>query len=556
MSDVFISYASSTGKQAAEVATALNAMGYAIWRDNLIPAHRAFAEEIEERIAAAKAVVVLWSSDAVKSQWVRSEADRARIDNKIVQLSLDRARPPMPFDQIECADLAGWAGDAEDPEWRRVTQAIAHLVGAVASERAPGESAPGERPTIPRPNKPSIAVLPFKNMTSAKNSDYLADAVTEDIVTALSRQHLFFVIASSSSFTYKGRDVELGRIGRELGVRYLLQGSIRKIGARVRVTAQLVDVAERSNIWADQYDRELVDLLALQDEVTERVVAAIEPAMLHREGARAVRKSLVDFSALDCFYRGMWHLNRVSREGYDEALALFSEAVRRDPDLALGHIGLARILFGGAIFGWSPVAAEDLKRARESARTAIRLDPRDAYAYFAASGASLYLGDHGAALADARTAVDLNPNCAPAQVRMGQTLIFGGRPAEAVAPLERGMRLSPYDSQLGVMLDSLALAHYLVGEYEAAIVRTRAAMHQTGAAGSVVLAASLAQLGRLDEAQAALPSTRWERGSPQRPMSAPYANPAHHEHLRAGIRAARMGAGDPGRASGPAGQPP
>jgi adenylate cyclase len=382
-------------------------------------------------------------------------------------------------------------------------------------------------------------------MTSAENSDYLADAVTEDIVTALSRQHLFFVIASSSSFTYKGRDIELSRVGQELGVRYLLQGSIRKVGDRVRVTAQLVDVAERSNIWADRYDRELVDLLALQDEVTERVVAAIEPAILHREGARAVRKSLADFNALDCFYRGMWHLNRVSREGYDEALALFSEAVLRDPELALGHIGLARILFGGAIFGWSPQPVEDLKRALECARTAIRLDPRDAYAYFASSGASLYLGDHGAALADARTAVDLNDNCAPAQVRMGQTLIFGGRPAEAIAPLERGMRLSPYDSQLGVMLDSIALAHYLVGEYEAAMVRARAAMHQTGAAGSIVLAASLAQLGRLGEAQSALPSKRWEGGSPQRPMSAPYANPAHLEHLRAGIRAARHGAGDP-----------
>ncbi len=395
-----------------------------------------------------------------------------------------------------------------DPEWRNVLGSVAELVHRAAK----AERTPGARPTIAAPDRPSIAVLPFKNLTADKDSEYFAEAVTEDIVTALSRQHLFFVIASNSSFSYKGRDVELSRVGRELGVRYILQGSIRQLGDRVRVSAQLTDVSDGSNIWADQFNRELVDILAMQDEITERVVAAIEPAMLHSEGMRVVRKSLADFSALDCFYRGMWHLNRVSREGYDQALALFSEAVRRDPELALGHIGLSRILFGGAIFGWAGQPIDDLHMARREAQTAIRLDPRDAYGYFASSGASLYLGDHGAALSEARTAVDLNSNCAPAQVRMGQALIFGGHPKEAIAPLERGMRLSPYDSQLSVMLESLALAHYQVGEYEQAIVRAREAMHQTYATVSVVLAASLAQLGRFDEARAALPPSGWKAG--------------------------------------------
>jgi tetratricopeptide (TPR) repeat protein len=307
------------------------------------------------------------------------------------------------------------------------------------------------------------------------------------------------------------------------------------------VSAQLIDVSDASNIWADQFNRELVDILALQDEITERVVAAIEPAMLHSEGMRVVRKSLADFSALDCFYRGMWHLNRVSREGYDQALALFSEAVRRDPDLALGHIGLSRILFGGAIFGWAGQPLDDLHLARNEAQTAIRLDPRDAYGYFASSGASLYLGDHGAALSEARTAVELNANCAVAHVRSGQALTFGGYPKEAIAPLERGMRLSPYDSQLSVMLDSLALAHYQAGDYEKAIVRAQEAMHQTYANFSVVLAASLAQLGRLDEAHEALPPPGSKAGSRQRPLAAPYANPAHLEHLRQGLRLAREG---------------
>jgi len=533
MSDVFISYARSTARQANEVASALATLGYQVWKDSEIPAHRAFTDEIEERIAAAKAVVVVWSAEAVKSQWVRSEADRARQDAKIVQLCLDRARLPMPFDQIECADLDAWTGDLADPEWRKVEAGVAHLVGLAAE--------PGRRPAIATPDRPSIAVMPFKNITPGKNAEYLADALSEDIITALSRQHFFVVIASGTAFSYKGRDVELDKVGRELGVRYVLDGSIRKSGRRVRVTAQLADVGEGANLWADSFDRELTDILALQDEITERVVTAIEPALLHSEGARTQHKSLEDFSALDCFYRGMWHLNRVSGEGYAEALRLFTEAVRLDPELSLGHIGLSRILFGGAVFGWSSTPSDDMERARAAARAAVRLDPREAYAYFALSGPSLYLGDHGAALTESARAVDLNVNCAPAFIRRGQVLTFAGRPAEAIAPLERGLRLSPYDSQVGVMLDSLALAHYQTRDYERAAERAREAMHQTGAVTSALLAASLAQLGRLPEAKAVLPTDGWAGGSFQRPMAAPYADPAQAAHLREGMRKARGG---------------
>jgi len=257
MSDVFISYARSTAEQAAAIAAALASQGYAVWRDNEILANRAFADEIEERLTQSKSVVVLWSTEAVKSQWVRSEADRARMDNKLVQITLDGARLPMPFDQIECADLSKWTGDRADPEWRNVLSCVAELV----HRSAKAERTPGARPTIATPDKPSIAVLPFKNLTADQDSEYFAEAVTEDIVTALSRQHMFFVIASNSSFSYRGRDVEVSRVGQELGVRYILQGSIRKLGDRVRVSAQLIDVSDASNIWADQFNRELVDIL-------------------------------------------------------------------------------------------------------------------------------------------------------------------------------------------------------------------------------------------------------------------------------------------------------
>lgn len=548
MSEIFISYARSTAVAAREVAQALRSQGFEVWMDEQLAANRSFADAIEERLGSADAVVVIWSTEAVRSPWVRSEASRALEVGKLVQLRLDAARLPMPFDQIHCADLSAWPVDAGSPHWRAVLDGLAAVTGAQqvakpapsAPARLPQEILPpGERPTLSRPGRPSIAVLPFKNLSADPEQEYFADAISEELVTALSRWHWFFVIASDSSSTYKSREVDLKRVGQELGVRYLLDGSVRKVGNRVRVTAQLVDVAGGSHVWADKFDRELVDILALQDEITEKVVAAIEPAMLHSEGSRIVRKSLTDYSALDCFHRGMWHLNRVSLEGYTIALSLFREAVARDSELSLGHIGLSRILYGGAVFGWSPQPPEDLREARASAQAAISLDSGDACAFFASSGASMYLGDHGGALAEAQRSISLNPNFAPGQVRLGQVLIFSGRPSEAIAPLERGIRLSPYDSQLAVMLDSLALAHYQARDYEQAVVYAQAAMHQRHLDGSVLLAASLAQLGRTREAFEVMPPARRDQASAQRPMAAPYANPAHLEHLREGVRLAR-----------------
>jgi TolB-like protein len=387
------------------------------------------------------------------------------------------------------------------------------------------------------PSKPSIAVLPFKNISGDPGKEYLADAITEDIVTALSHWRWFFVIARNSSFAYKDRDIDATRVGQELGVRYVLAGSVAAAGARVRVSARLVDAITGSNVWADKLDHELVDVFALQDEITERVVAAIEPAMLHGEGVRVERKSSADFSALDCFYRGMWCLNQMTDEADVEALAFFREAIQLDPTLALGHIGAARIHYWRSICGVADAPQDELRMSLASARTAIGLDQREAMAYFAAAGALLYLGEHAAALEDARRSVALNANFAYARYRLGQVLIFGGHPEQAIAPIERSLRLSPYDPQLGPMLETLALAHYQAGDYESAAVHAASA-GRVSDSGRSVLAAALAQLGRADEAARVLARAQHARPSQQRPLAAPYANPAHLEHLKQGVRMA------------------
>jgi TolB-like protein len=382
-------------------------------------------------------------------------------------------------------------------------QQLKHIPRPVRVYRLRTAAAAGRpaRPNLPRPSKPSIAVLPFRNISGDAEQEYFADALSEDLIIALSRWRWFFVIARDSSFAFKDPQADLQRVGEDLGVRYLLEGSVRKGGSRVRVTAQLVDVASASPVWADTFDRELTDIFLLQDEIVEQVIAAIEPAMLSAEGDRVARKNLRDYSAFDCFQRGMWHLNKVSEDGYHEALPYFREAVARDPELSLGHVGLARALYAGAMYGWSKQRQQDFEEALEAAETAIRLDPRDAIAHHAYSGAALHLRRYDEALDAARKAVDLNPNFVPAHARLGQVLTFTGQAAEAIAPLERAIRRNPYDPQQGIMLGTLSLAHYLAGDYGEAAAQGKAARARGYNGGLHVIAAALGQLGQGEEAE-------------------------------------------------------
>lgn len=550
MSQVFVSYARSTAAQADAIAIALRDRGLEVWRDNQIPPHRAYTDVIEEELRGAKAVVAVWSAEAVASEWVRSEANRAREDRKLVQVTVDGTQPPMPFDQIHCADLSAWTGDLADPEWLAVVASVEELVAThkagrrQAKPRGPKASKGGSlaaaaplihlAPFAPPPRL-SIAVLPFKALAGQA---YLAEAIAEDLVTALARWRWFLVIARNSSFRYRSRTPDIRRIGTELGVRYALEGSIRKLGTRIRVSMQLSDALTGLNVWAEQIDCPLVDILRLQDEVTERVVAAIEPEIRLAEGARMAHMSLSDFNALDCYYRGMWHLNRLTQTDDVRARKLFLQAIEKDPDLSLGYIGLARVLYGEAIFGWASDGERTLQDSADAARRAIALDARDACGHFALSGAALYLGEHVAALANARRAIELNPNFAYAHYRLGQVLIFSGEPAEAIEPIKRSLRLSPCDPQASSMLETLALAHYQARDFENAITYAEAGASAAGLSGSSVRAASLARLGRFQQAASEFQAANLSPPSPNRPRAAPYAKTADAEFLRDGFRLA------------------
>src|SRR6185312_5459879 len=241
MSDIFISYARSTEGQARQIAEALRALGYGVWRDDELPAHRAYADVIDERLRAAKAVVVVWSADAARSEWVRSEAERARGERKLVQLTVDGAKLPMPFDQIQCADLIGWTGDGQALGWLKVVRSIADLTAGVAAGLAQSRET-GAQEAEPRAagRALSVCVLPFANMSGDAEQEYFSDGISEDIITDLSKISALRVTARNTAFQFKGRSVDVCDVARKLGVSHVLEGSVRKAGTRLRITAQLI----------------------------------------------------------------------------------------------------------------------------------------------------------------------------------------------------------------------------------------------------------------------------------------------------------------------------
>jgi len=328
MSHVFISYARSTAKEAQAVAAALRGLGHEVWLDDEIPAHRAYADVIEERLREAKAVVVVWSIEAVRSQWVQSEADKARESGKLVQLNLDGAKLPMPFDRIQCADLTGWSGDLDAPGWRKVAASIADLVGASQPRPPP---APGlAAPPLALPDKPSIAVLPFADPAGDKDGDYFADGMVDEIATALSRLPSLFVIDSGSSLSFRGAGRAPKQIAQELGVRYVLEGSVRRSGPRVRITVQLVDTVEGGQIWAERFDDTLEDVFALQDTIANAVAARIEPTIEAAETRRAQTRPTEDMRAYDLFLHALY-LQRQWNNGCCQTNGNSSPVCRRSP---------------------------------------------------------------------------------------------------------------------------------------------------------------------------------------------------------------------------------
>jgi adenylate cyclase len=325
MSDIFVSYARSTEEQARKVEAALRDSGYAVWRDAELPAHRSYAEVIEERLRAAKAVVVLWSEEAVKSHWVRAEADTAREAGTLVQASVDSTAPPMPFNQIQYATLVGWSGESDHSGWKTVVGSVAALVE---------KGGPAPAPAKPKRKNTSICILPFQNMSGEADQEYFSDGISEDITTDLSKVSALDVIARNTAFQFKGQSVDVCEVAAKLGVTHVLEGSVRKAGNRVRITAQLIDGAGGGHVWADRYDRDLTDIFEIQDEISKSIVDALKVKLLPQEKKAIAQRGTNDVEAYKLYLlaRQYWVTgNHGDPRREERAMRICGRAVQIDP---------------------------------------------------------------------------------------------------------------------------------------------------------------------------------------------------------------------------------
>jgi adenylate cyclase len=397
------------------------------------------------------------------------------------------------------------------------------------------------------PEKPSIAVLPFQNMSGDPEQEFFADGIAEDVITLLSKSRGLFVIARNSTFTYKGRAIDVKTVGRELGVRYVLEGSVRKAANRVRVTAQLVEAATGGHLWAERYDRDLVDIFAVQDEITAAVSAAILPTMERSERERAARKPPDSLDAWECYHRGLWHFSKMEAEENTRAIGFFERGVELDPGFAAAHAALSLAAVVQAVT-FRPQAERQtlLPRTGEQARRAIAADPTTALGHCSLARVLMNTGRHEEAMTEADLAVSLDPNSALAHYCQGHARAFGGRPHESILPLEAAMRLSPFDPFTPFFLHTLGRAHYWMGDYPAAVATTRQLCRSFPNFQNPyrTLIAALGQTGQASEAQAVMADALARFGEDFRSLMGPLGpNPTEDRaedraHLLEGYRKA------------------
>jgi TolB-like protein len=374
-------------------------------------------------------------------------------------------------------------------------------------------SAPGSQVPLALPDRPSIAVLPFSNMSGDPQQDYFIDGIAEEIIVALSRVRWFFVIARQSSFAYRDKGIDAKQIARELGVRYVLAGSVRRAGDQVRVSAQLMEGSSGNNVWARSYDRAAADIFAVQDEITQMIVGAIEPQLSRAERERARVKPRDSLDAWSTYQRGMFHLCRCTREDLIEARNLFGQAIALDPELGPAYSALAETCYYEVVYGFAESNEDNRDKAIGPARHAVTLDAEDAGAHCTLGRIRYLRREYPPAISELKTALELNPSLALAHYGLGAALVFSGKASEAVSHIEAAIRLSPHDPAMGSFLVRIADARYFMGDYDGAVAFALRALGQPNFQWSryAVLIAALGRLGRQEEARRYLVEVTRER---------------------------------------------
>jgi adenylate cyclase len=490
VSDVFISYARSTEREAKQVAEAIRALGWGVWLDDELPAHRDYSEVIEERLRAAKAVVVVWSSEGAKSQWVRAEADLAREAGTLVQLTIDGAALPMPFNRIQCADLVGWTGDPAAVGWKKVAQSVAELLGGRSPAREAGQ--PRTPPALVVPEEFSVAVAHFADPSGVAAGDDFADGLVAEIATALTRYPM----------------LQVGDAGPASAARYLLAGSVRRSGPRMRINVQLRDAAQGDRVWAERFDDGLDDAFALQDDIATKVAGRVEAAILAHETQRITTRPVESLSPHELWLRARATIRRAAFEQLEEVEALSERAVALDPghapSLAILAIALGlRIAYAGEDVN---VAALRTRISQMMDRAILGGADDPEVLAFVALAHRLADEDKVAARALVDRALQMNPGLVAGWDIAGNIRMWSGDYEEALAHYKRGLDLDPQSPWRAHTWPSMAGCLVAMERFEEAIPLAKEGLQigPNNPWAAAFLIAAFAHSGRIPEARALL----------------------------------------------------
>ena len=463
MPDIFISYARADRDRIEMLARSLEAEGFDVWWDNNIAPGVRFTKETEARLNEAKAIVVAWSHASIESMWVADEADVGRRKRNLVPIAIDAVEPAIGFRQLQTLALETWKGDAASPEYRVLVGALRTRIGGGPVDAAPVPST-SRAPAVG--SQPSIAVLPFDDLSDERGQDHFADGLVEDIITELSQIPQLLVVSRNSTFPFKGRDVPLSEIARKLGSRFVLRGSVRRAGGRLRVTAQLVNAERDQIIWSKKYDRDLAKIFDVQDELTGEIVSSLDAEIVSGERGRQRRASFNDKESIEILYRGMYEYHKYERPAGVAARVHFEDFIRREPHSILGYVWLSTAWSFALIVGWEkPEAA--LCEIRNNVARALAIDPNDAQALVREATCHVLEGKLDLAIASAERAARASPNLDDAWLVLGWAQMCAGQPTAAIDSQRRALRLCPI--MHAVQLGQLATAYRNAGLYDESI---------------------------------------------------------------------------------------
>ena len=510
MADVFISYAREDAESARRFADGFQSARLSVWWDDALRSGEVFDESIERALRAAKAVVVLWSPRSVASRWVRAEATQADRNRTLVPVTIEACQRPIIFELTHTADLSGWRGDPDDRAWQGL---VADVLRLVEIQSAPCDLKAGTatastatRPSDPStPSRPGVVILPFVNMSGDPEQEYFSDGVTEDIITDLGRVSALSVASRNAAFSYKGKTVAPALLARALKVTHVLEGSVRKAGNRVRITAQLLEAATDTQVWAERYDRTLDDIFAIQDDISKAIVAALKVKLLPAEKAAIEQRSTSNSEAYELFLMARGFHRKGSERLKPVIVRICRRVVELDPGFAKGW---ALMSLAEAEMSQRGVEGYSIDSARASAERAIAADPTVAEGYAALSEAMVRgLLEQEPVDRVLETALKLDPDCYEAHALAGAVAIGKRAYDTAIMHFERAIELDPDAYWPAGMV---VQAYEALGEPDATLAAERRALMRcekilaeepdhSGALGFLVT--SLAGLGQAERAR-------------------------------------------------------